>query len=144
MSMPPPPSGYGEAPASAVGGNYAEWPMRVLSALIDYVVPFIIAGIVYTISDVLGTVVYIAALVWAFYQAYQGGATGQSMGKQMVGTRVISEATGQPIGGGMGIARYLLHIVDALPCYIGYLWPLWDAKKQTFSDKIVKTVVVKV
>jgi hypothetical protein len=55
----------------------------------------------------------------------------------------VLEATGQPVGGGLGIGRYFLHIVDSIPCYIGYLWPLWDAKKQTFADKLVKTLVVK-
>ena len=33
------------------------------------------------------------------------------------------------------------HILDALPCYLGYLWPR-DRKRQTFADKIVKTVVI--
>jgi hypothetical protein len=47
------------------------------------------------------------------------------------------------IGGGMGIGRHLLHILDALPCYLGFLWPLWDGKRQTFADKIVKSVVVR-
>ncbi|MDQ1539752.1 MAG: hypothetical protein QOH29_478, partial [Actinomycetota bacterium] len=28
--------------------------------------------------------------------------------------------------------------------YLGYLWPLWDSKRQTFADKILKTVVVNV
>jgi len=32
--------------------------------------------------------------------------------------------------------------VDALPCMIGYLFPLWDARRQTFSDKIMNTVVL--
>ena len=47
------------------------------------------------------------------------------------------------IGAGLSIGRAILHVVDQLPCYLGYLWPLWDAKKQTFTDKIVQTVVIK-
>jgi uncharacterized RDD family membrane protein YckC len=27
--------------------------------------------------------------------------------------------------------------------YLGYLWPLWDPRKQTFADKIVGSVVVR-
>lgn len=149
---PPPPAyettpggygaaGYGGAPA---GAAYAEWPQRVLSALIDWFAPFIVAGILFQISNALGYVAWLAALVWAIYQAYLGGQTGQSLGKKTIGLRLISEQTGQVIGGGLGIGRYFLHIVDGLPCYLGYLWPLWDAKKQTFADKIVKTIVVKV
>jgi hypothetical protein len=41
----------------------------------------------------------------------------------------------------MAFVRDLAHIVDSLACYLGWLWPLWDAKRQTFADKLVKTVV---
>jgi len=42
----------------------------------------------------------------------------------------------------MSFLRQLVHILDSLACYIGWLWPLWDAKSQTFADKIMNTVVV--
>ena len=152
--MPPPPPaegypgafgqyGYGPPATGPVRGNYADWGTRVLSGLIDFVGPGIVAGLLFVINDTLGWLAYLAALAWAVYNAYLGGQTGQSYGKKQVGTRLLSEQSGQPIGGGMGIARYFLHIVDGLPCYLGYLWPLWDSKRQTFADKILKTVVVK-
>ena len=56
--------------------------------------------------------------------------------------KLIGEQTGQPIGAGMSFVRQLAHIVDSLLCYLGYLWPLWDRKRQTFSDKIMSTVVI--
>jgi uncharacterized RDD family membrane protein YckC len=124
------------------GGAYADWPKRVLSALIDSVGPFLVAGIFYSISRPLGSVVWLAALAWGLYNAYLGGESGQSYGKKVAGTRLVSEVSGQPIGGGLGIGRYFVHILDSIPCYLGYLWPLWDSKRQTFADKILKTVVV--
>jgi len=138
----PTPGAYGGSPAAA-SGQLAEWPLRVGSALIDYVAPFIVAAVFFLINDTLGWLLYLAAIGWAIYQAYLGGSTGQSMGKKTMNTRLLGEKTAQPIGGGMGIARYFVHIVDGIPCYLGYLWPLWDAKKQTFADKILSTVVVK-
>jgi len=136
---PPAPGGYGGPPMI-----YAEWPLRVMSALIDTVGGFILASFVYYgVSRPLGAVIWLAAIAWGIYNAYLGGQTGQSYGKKTVGTRLVLEATGQPVGGGLGIGRYFLHIVDSIPCYLGYLWPLWDAKKQTFADKLVKTLVVK-
>jgi uncharacterized RDD family membrane protein YckC len=147
-AAPPPPPAYGTAygapQAYAAQPPYANWGQRVLSALIDYFAPVLVAGIFYAANKPLGTILYIAAIAWSLYMAYLGGSTGQSYGKKTIGLRLISERTGQTIGGGMGIARYFLHIVDGLPCYLGYLWPLWDAKRQTFSDKIVSTIVVKV
>lgn len=38
----------------------------------------------------------------------------------------------------------MIDFINAIPCYLGYLWPAWDAKKQTFTDKIVSSVVIKV
>src|SRR5436190_9477924 len=150
---PPPAAGYG-APqpggyaAPAPGGyggppmTYAEWPKRAYAALIDFVGPWILAALIYRGSTALGAILWLAALAWGIYNAYLGGQTGQSSGKKIAGTRLVLEATGQPPGGGLGIGRFFLHIVDSIPCYIGYLWPLWDAKKQTFADKLVKTLVV--
>jgi hypothetical protein len=31
-------------------------------------------------------------------------------------------------------------IVDGAICYVGYLFPLWDAKRQTIADKIMSTI----
>jgi uncharacterized RDD family membrane protein YckC len=143
---PPPPAagygqptpGYGAAPQAAL----AEWPKRAYAALIDFVGPWILVGLIYRGSTALGAILWLGALAWGIYNAYLGGQTGQSYGKKIAGTRLLLEATGQPPGGGLGIGRFFLHILDSIPCYIGYLWPLWDAKKQTFADKIVKTLVV--
>jgi uncharacterized RDD family membrane protein YckC len=94
-------------------------------------------------GSAIGTLAQLAAIGWAVYMAYLAGTTGQSYGKQVAGTRLLREQDGRLVGGGLAIGRYVLHILDALPCYLGFLWPLWDAKKQTFADKIVKTVVIR-
>jgi uncharacterized RDD family membrane protein YckC len=115
----------------------------VQSALIDNIGPSLVASFVQLfISRPLGLLLALAAVVWALYNAYLQGQTGQSYGKKIVGTRLLREQDGQVIGGGLGIVRYFVHILDALPCYVGFLWPLWDAKRQTFADKIIKTVVI--
>lgn len=155
LPPPPPPSAPGQwsqpAAAAGYGGRpLAEWPKRVGAYAIDVIAPFVavwfVGLILGFVSDVLGLlfiiVGYLAALGWVLYQSYLTGQTGQSFGKEKMKIRVLSESTGQPIGGGMGIARYFVHFVDAIPCYIGFLWPLWDAKKQTFTDKILSTIVI--
>ncbi len=88
----------------------------------------------------LGFITYIGFFIWN--TVLKQGKTGYSIGKGVLGIKLIGERTGQPIGGGMAFVRQLAHIVDGIPCYIGYLWPLWDAKRQTFADKIVSTVVI--
>lgn len=89
---------------------------------------------------VLSGVLFLAIFIWNI--CLKQGRTGYSVGKGLMGIRLIKEETGQPIGAGMAFVRQLAHIVDGIPCNIGYLWPLWDAKRQTFADKILSTVVV--
>ncbi|MEZ5180516.1 MAG: RDD family protein [Acidimicrobiales bacterium] len=124
-------------------GQLAEWPDRALSGLIDYFGLAIIAVVIQnSISYGLGSLVWLLALGWGFYNGYLNGQTGRSVGKRVVGTKVVSEQTGQVIGGGQGVIRVLAHFLDGLICGIGYLFPLWDAKKQTIADKVMKTVVI--
>jgi uncharacterized RDD family membrane protein YckC len=150
------PAGYQSGPVAQPGGYaygapaYAGWLTRVGSYIIDWLPSWILI----VIGDALAihggagggiaVVFYLAALGWWIYnRCYQAGRTGQSLGKKATDTRLIGEATGQPIGAGMAFVRDIAHIVDAVICYVGFLFPLWDAKKQTLADKIVHTLVVK-
>ena len=133
--------GYGAGAAAAL--PYADWPKRAYSFLIDYFGPAVVAGIIFQINRPIGWIAYLAAIAWGAYNGYLGGQTGQSTGKKVAGTRLILEATGAPPGGALGVGRFFVHILDAIPCIpVGFLWPLWDSKRQTFADKILKTVVV--
>ena len=77
-------------------------------------------------------------------KAYREGTTGKSIGKQITGYTTLKEDTGEPLGFGMGFVRLLLLWVDFAICYIGVLWPLWDAKRQCLlSDKVTGAVVYK-
>jgi uncharacterized RDD family membrane protein YckC len=94
---------------------------------------------------VFGMIVYILAYLivfayWIWNWGYRQGTTGQSIGKSVMKFRVISEKTGQPIGFGLSIVRQIAHVVDSIVCYIGWLFPLWDAKRQTLADKIMSTI----
>jgi uncharacterized RDD family membrane protein YckC len=123
-------------------GQLAEWPSRALSGLIDYFGLAILAGVLRPVSLALSSLISLVALVFGLYNAYLNGSTGQSIGKKVTGTRVVSAETGQLIGGGNGIVRAIAHVIDSIICFIGYLFPLWDEKKQTIADKIMKTVVI--
>jgi uncharacterized RDD family membrane protein YckC len=126
--------------------NYANWGQRVGAYLIDWA-PVIVLEIISVIVQSTGfsVLVYLLSIAWWVYnRGYLAGTTGQSWGKKVLNLRLIGEATGQPIGFGMALARDICHFVDAIICYIGFLFPLWDAKRQTLADKIVKTLVVNV
>lgn len=88
----------------------------------------------------IGGLLGLAATLWLLYKE---GTTGQTPGKKTLKISVLREADGRPLGFGMAFVRRLCHALDGMACYIGFLWPLWDQKKQTFADKIVSSVVVR-
>jgi len=57
----------------------------------------------------------------------------------------VAADTGEPVGAGLGVVRWLVHLVlgflCGIPAIIDYLFPLWDLKKQTIADKPVSSVV---
>ena len=63
-------------------------------------------------------------------------------GKLLMGQRIVDAETGDPISAGSATIRYLVSIPSALALYIGYLWMIWDDKKQTWHDKISGTIVI--
>jgi uncharacterized RDD family membrane protein YckC len=134
------PGGYGNAPAA----DYANWLQRAGGYIID-VIPAIILefiGLATHNSAIYFLCVIIAIAIVGYNRWYLGGKTGQSWGKKALGLTLVGEATGQPIGAGMAFVRDICHFVDSIICYIGWLFPLWDSKRQTLADKIMKTVVV--
>lgn len=141
-------------PAGEVPGPLAEWIDRVIATLIDFVfivagaiVVFIAGAILGAISDILGALVsfagYTVLAVYGLYLGYLEGIRGQSPGKAVRGLKVVKISDGQLLGGGMGVVRRIAHIVDSLVCYLGYLLPLVDARKQTIADKMLETVVLR-
>jgi uncharacterized RDD family membrane protein YckC len=87
--------------------------------------------------------IYLIALGLGLYnQVYLQGTTGQSWGKRMLNLKLVGMSDGQPIGPLMAFVRGLAHFVDAIICDIGFLFPLWDARRQTLADKIMSTVVL--
>lgn len=85
----------------------------------------------------IGTVLY--------YVRLEGGPSGQTLGKRALGIRVVDATNGGPIGGGKALGRYLFKaFISGTICALGYLWMLFDKRKQTWHDKVVTSVVVKV
>lgn len=155
--MTQPPSGL---PKDA----YTPWSRRVWAFVIDWmpiwaalvafvVTHFALSDKCFDVSstdgrcsraDVSVMVLSLAALpatgvyfLWNF--CYRQGKSGRSIGKSVMKFRVVREHTWEPIGFWMSLARQLAHNIDRI-AYVGYLLPLWDEKRQTIADKIVKTV----
>ena len=155
---PPPPPPYGGVPAgyapySAGPGtpSYATWGKRALAYILRGVVFVPVNFIVRIVGDsgaqAFGLILSIVALVFGIgYQIrsyIQRGHLGYDWADAQAGIAIHRESTGAPMGSGWSIfGRYVAHVLDVLPCLLGFLWPLWDKKRQTFADKICSTVSV--
>lgn len=92
------------------------------------------------ITVLLGLIGFAVYLIW---RARMEGATGQTVGKKALGIRTVDINTGMPIGTGRAIGRYFAYFVSGIVCYLGFLWPLWDARRQAWHDKMLSTRVVR-
>ena len=158
------PNAVGDLPKQA----YTSWLARVGAALIDGIPPLLLLALGYGIASAtaekicvsspygyggecavaftgLGVLAILVAWLatfayWIWNYGYRQGTIGSSIGKSVLKFKVVAEATGQPIGFGLSIVRQLAHFIDGIILDIGYLFPLWDAKRQTLADKVMSTV----
>jgi uncharacterized RDD family membrane protein YckC len=98
---------------------------------------------------------FITAVAFVAYATVlYGGVRGQTVGMMAVGVRVVRDGTHDALGYGRAfwraLAEQFLRILGTVSLILGVVWlldmlfPLWDSKKQTLHDKIVKTVVIRV
>ncbi|KAA0080611.1 RDD family protein [Mycolicibacterium sp. P9-64] len=152
---------------------YAPWPRRVLAFLLDAVPVVVLAVLAVILVYVTrirgcdgdpsaldlgaqcgsnvspwGVILFVASWlaiigygVWNF--GYRQGTTGSSIGKTALHLSVVDAASGEPIGFLRSMIRQFAHVVEPLTLGLGYLWPLWDSKRQTFADKLASTVCVR-
>lgn len=80
-------------------------------------------------------------LVYLLFNGLLEGISGQSIGKVLFGLYTIRPGAGEFIGGGTGIYRRILHVLDTVPAGAGWLCGLITGR--TFADRIVGAVVVR-
>lgn len=80
----------------------------------------------------------------AYFSLLEGSASGQTIGKRLVGIRVADASSNGPLGFGRAFLRDICRYLSTIPLFLGYFWMLWDENKQTWHDKIAKAVVNRV
>lgn len=165
----PPSGGYGYPESGKVdarGRPYASWIKRVGAWLIDALVLSVVGAVITGVTgaqlmqvdkvtnevsfNVTGAAVGSWALVivlsLAYFAILEGGRSGQTVGKRALGIQVRDAVGGEPIGAGRALARRVLANVLwyllIIPGLLDVLWPLWDARRQTWHDKAVGSAVV--
>jgi uncharacterized RDD family membrane protein YckC len=172
---PVPPGGWQQPiarPESGWAGQpLAGWGSRLGATLTDWLVLLIPAAILAVViiggsfdDDSSTWAVVGASILWvvlfsAMVLLYapllmmrQGERNGQTLGKQLVGIRVVRD-TGEPMGFGWAALREVVvknlavgiasSIIPIIPWFLNFFWPLWDDQNRALHDMAVSTHVVK-
>ncbi|WP_213574103.1 RDD family protein [Rhodococcus sp. USK13] len=132
--------------------TFTPWRLRVVAFSIDLVAPAILAASLVRfhllvpsaawlrVGAVAGCAALVAFVLWN--NTLRTARLGATLGKSFTGSQVLLADTSRPPTMTRAILRQLAHILDTIPLLVGWAWPLWDAKRQTFADKAVSTIVV--
>jgi uncharacterized RDD family membrane protein YckC len=148
-----------------VGQPLATWSQRVFAFLIDtlliWVPGGILLGVIYSVTGTpiqnpngsthtvhpnFGIAVTVVFVIQLLYFATLDGSS-QTVGKRLVGIAVRSLESGQPVGFGRALVRWLIFGIlwDLLfiPGFLNGLSPLWDRRNQAWHDHAVGSIVIK-
>lgn len=81
-----------------------------------------------------------AALATMANRAILPAYAGWSLGRALLGIEVV-QSDGSAVGLGRLMLRELAHLLDTLSVFVGWLWPLWDSRRRTFADLLLRTEV---
>ncbi|MDQ4134428.1 MAG: RDD family protein [Actinomycetota bacterium] len=145
---PPPqdPGGYYGQPGSGAGagpsGPRAGFWIRFAAAFIDGIIIGVVATILRFAIGFYPAFGLQIALGFLYFGYFEGGPSGQTLGKKAVDIRVTRFADYGPLGWGTALLRHACSYLSQLVCLLGYFWMLWDSEKMTWHDKLSQTVVV--
>jgi len=80
-------------------------------------------------------------LLGMLYFTYFHGTTGQTPGKMLFGLQVI-QSSDEQMTPGIAFLRWVGYIFSGLILCLGFLWIIFDKKKQGWHDKIAGTLVI--
>jgi uncharacterized RDD family membrane protein YckC len=157
---------YYEEPQATLPYTYAPWGRRVASAVIDALVlgaitlPFVLpilnraldvpdpADARFTASEVR-TLLVVGIVTQIVYFTALHSWRGSTIGKMAMRTVLVRD-DGSPVTPGVAFTRavallginFVSGFMLSVPAIVNELRPLWSPKRQTFHDRIARTVVV--
>lgn len=101
---------------------------------------FVMAGLLDRNPMVLGGLGLFLGIS-ALYQTYLGGILGQTLGKRLLGIRVIS-ARGQAPGPVLATLRFLTMLLSLALLGLGWLWCIFDRERRALHDHLSGSYVI--
>ena len=127
--------------ASVARPDRAGFGRRFVAGLLDCLVLFAPLAFVRLVLN--GPVWLSALLTGIYFVVLEGRANGQTIGKRVLGIKVVDASTHKPIGIGRAAVRHGSRYWSGI-LLLGYLWMLWDSERQTWHDKIAQSIVIPV
>ena len=119
------------------GAFLVDFLISIIVGIVGFAIGSAMGGEGQTMNSVFGIAYWIIVLIMV-------ATRGQSPGKIAIGIKIV-KMDGTPIGFGTALLREVLgKIVSAIILLLGYIWILFDGKRQGWHDKIAGTYVVKV
>jgi len=130
----------------ALAATYAGFGSRFLSLIIDGILVGIVNAILGLVLNSMGNsgaaIAQVVSLVIAIgYQVYFLTSTGQTLGMRVMNIKAVN-STGGLLTTGQVIIRAVVSYISAAVLFIGFLWMLRDANKQTWHDKAAGSFIV--
>lgn len=155
-AVPRPTYGYGFVPQTSYGGFW----IRVAAYLIDWVIGGVIGFALGFVIGILAVATHpdsptqavnnlrpvttvIGLLINVAYFTVLWTIMGATIGQRVFRLRVVDAGSGQPIGFGKALLRWVGLLISFLVCFIRVIWVAFDGRKQGWADKIAGTVVLK-
>ena len=123
--------------------NLAPLGSRLVALIIDYIILAIIGALLGSLTgeEILGIGSgFIFGVIYNWYFWTQN--RGQTPGKMVMGIRVV-KTDGSPINTLEAVVRYIGYHINTLIILLGWIWAIFDGKKQGWHDKLAGTVVVR-
>ncbi|MCC6743863.1 MAG: RDD family protein [Acidobacteria bacterium] len=84
----------------------------------------------------------VAFLLFGFNFILLAGRTGQTVGKRLVGIRIV-KVDHAPAGYMSVVLRHVVgYLLSTVGFFLGFVWIVWDSRNQGWHDKIARTIVV--
>ena len=121
--------------------EYAGFWLRFVANVIDAVIVFVVGILLIIIAGGPGLI--LAWLGFFLYYVLFIGLKGQTPGKMAMGIQVVTSGGEVPGVGWAFIREIIGKFISSLVIFLGFIWVVFDSRKQGWHDKLARTYVVK-
>jgi len=129
-------------PAASIATRVAAWALDAVTLGV-LIVPIVVVGEVIDLDARRSIGIGMLSLVAFVYLCLSdASASGATLGKKVLGLRVVDAADGGRIGIPRAVGRRLVYVIGGLAFYLGWLCALVTPQHRALHDYAARTVVV--